>query len=70
MLPDDVRKDLIESLPAILDIRDICSILRVSPSTVRREIKRPNGIHAYLADGEWNVARPDFLAYLSRNATL
>jgi len=69
MLPDEIRDDLIKSIPAILNIRDICLILDVSASTVRREIKRRGGLPGYLVEGEWNVARADFLAYLARNAT-
>jgi IS30 family transposase len=70
MIPDELRQELESSLPAILNIPDICSILRVSPSTVRRELKRPGGLHGYMADEEWNVTRSDFLMYLSKNATL
>lgn len=70
MLPDETVKELEENLPPILDIRDICSILRVSDSTVRRELNRPGGLRGYLAEGEWNVARPDFLDYLIRQGTL
>jgi hypothetical protein len=63
-------KELEEDLPPILDIRDICSILRVSDTSVRRELTRQGGIPGYLAEGKWNVARADFLAYLERNGTL
>jgi len=70
MLPDNVRKELLESLPAILNIQDICLLLKVSPSTVRRELNRAKGLRGYLAEGEWNIARADLLDYLSRHATL
>ncbi|HOX30881.1 MAG TPA: helix-turn-helix domain-containing protein [Spirochaetales bacterium] len=69
MLPDDLKQELLESLPAILDVPDICSILRVSRKTVLREISAHRLI-AYQVDDEWNVNRTDFLAYLSRNGTL
>jgi hypothetical protein len=69
MLPDDLEEKLQNELPAILDVPDICSILRVSRKTVMREISAGN-IIAYRADGEWNVNRTEFLDYLSRNANL
>lgn len=58
------------TLPAILNIPDICSVLKVSPTTVRRELARKNGLPGYLADGEWSVNRADFLVYLEQNGTL
>ena len=70
MLPEELMKELEEDLPPILDIRDICSILKVSDSTVRRELSRPDGLPGYLAEGEWNVARADFIASLERHGTL
>ena len=69
MLPDDLKKEFLDSLPAILDVPDICSILRVSRKTVVREIEGKR-LSAYRADDEWNVTRSDFLSYLSRRATL
>jgi excisionase family DNA binding protein len=69
MLPEDLEEDLLKSLPAILDVQDICSTLRVSRKTVMREITAEK-IPAYRADDEWNVTRSDFLEYLSRNANL
>jgi hypothetical protein len=69
MLPDDLKKELLDSLPAILDVQDICSTLRVSRKTVMREITAQR-LPAYRADGDWNVNRTDFLIYLSRHATL
>jgi|GEM_PF-2136648 len=69
MLPEQLKKELVESLPPILNIRDICSILRISDDTVRRELHRPGGMEGFYADGEWNVTRVAFLSYLSRNAT-
>jgi len=70
MLPDDLRKELEETLPPIIDIRDICSTLKVSASTVRRELTREGGLPGFIMDGEWNVTRKDFLDYLDRNGTL
>jgi len=68
MLPEDLKVELLESLPAILDVQDICSTLRVSRKTVLREISAGRLI-AYRADDEWNVNRSDFMAYLNRNGT-
>ena len=70
MLLEEERKELETTLPPILNIPDICSILQVSPSTIRRELHRKDGLQGYLADGEWNIARADFLEYLAHNATL
>jgi hypothetical protein len=69
MLPENLEEELTKTLPAILDIQDICLTLRVSKKTVMREIAAER-IPAYRADGEWNVSRMDFLEYLSRNANL
>jgi excisionase family DNA binding protein len=69
MLPDELEENLLGALPAILDIQDICSTLRVSQKTVLREITAGH-LPAYRADGEWNINRLDFLAYLSKNANL
>lgn len=69
MLPDDLKDELVATLPAILDVQDICSILRVSKKTIMREITEGR-LAAYRVEGEWNINRSDFLAYLRRNATL
>jgi len=69
MLPDDLKQELLDSLPAILDVQDICSTLRVSRKTVMREISAKR-LTAYQVDDEWNVNRSDFMMYLSRNGTL
>lgn len=69
MLPDDLRKRLHETLPPILDVQDICSTLSVSAKTVMREITRENGLPAYRTEEGWNIARADFIAYLSRHST-
>ena len=60
----------IRDLPAILDVPEVCSFLRVSSATVRRELHRAGGIRGYIADGEWCIARADLADYLERNATL
>jgi IS30 family transposase len=70
MLPEELRNELTNNLPVIMDIQDICSILNVSWDTVHRELRRPGGLKGYQdASGEWNINRADFLAYLSRNAS-
>jgi excisionase family DNA binding protein len=69
MLPEDLEEELLKLLPAILDVQDICSILRVSRKTIMREIAAQR-IPAYRADDEWNISRADFLVYLSKNANL
>ena len=70
MLPDKLSKELERTLPSLLNIQDICSTLRISSSTVRRELARENGLPGFMMDGEWTVIRADFLDYLSRNGTL
>jgi len=70
MLPEEIMSALAESLPAILNTRDICSFLKVSSETVHREIARPGGLKGFKAEGEWNVARADFLEYLEHHGTL
>lgn len=69
MLPERLKKELAETLPPILNIQDICSILRVSWKTVFKELHRKGGLEGFIAEGEWNVTRADFLKYLSRNDT-
>ncbi len=66
---DDLMAELKRTLPSILDVTDICSILGVSPDTIYREIQS-GALSAYKADGEWCVLRNDFLEYLERNATV
>jgi excisionase family DNA binding protein len=69
MLPDDLKDELLATLPVILDVQDLCSILRVSKKTIMREISERRLV-AYQIDGEWNINRSDFLNYLSQTATL
>jgi excisionase family DNA binding protein len=66
---DNLINELQQTLPSILDVTDICSILSISPDTVYREIQN-GALSAYKAEGEWCVLRSDFLDYLERNATV
>lgn len=65
----DLRLELEKTLPSILNITDICSVLMVSPDTIYREIA-DGKLDAYKAEGEWNVLRKDFLDYLDQNTTI
>lgn len=70
MLKPDAERELM-ALPAILGIQDICSLLRISPDTVYREI-RDGRLLAYRANEQgnaWSVARPDLIAYLADRGT-
>lgn len=63
MMRPEIEQQLRDTLPAILSIKDIASILRCSETTIRRLI-RDKGLQAFLADGEWNILREDFIQYL------
>ncbi len=65
----ELRDELEKTLPSILNIMDICSILTVSPDTIYREIQ-DGKLLAYKADGEWNVLRSDLLEYMEKRSTI
>lgn len=69
MLETETREELIESLPAILTIKDASEFLRCSDMTIRRMIWDKQ-ITAFMVDGEWNITRADFIGYLSRHSSL
>jgi excisionase family DNA binding protein len=69
MLLPETRRALENELPPILIVSDICSLLRISPDTVYREIE-DKILPAWKVEGEWNVTRADFLEYLERISTL
>jgi predicted site-specific integrase-resolvase len=64
-----LREELEKTLPSILNIMDICSILTVSPDTIYREIQDGKLI-AFKAEGEWNVLKGDLLEYMERRSTI
>jgi len=69
MLLPEIRRELEDELPPILIVSDICSLLHISPDTVYREIE-DGMLPAWKMEGDWNVSRADFLAYLERISTL
>jgi hypothetical protein len=54
----------LEKLPAIMDWKDIQSVLRISDRHMQRILHDPL-LHAYHVQGEgWQVARTDFVKWL------
>lgn len=55
---------VLNSLPAILDLKDLMRVLRVSERTAYRLLKEPR-LHAYQdEDGEWNINRSDLVQWI------
>lgn len=55
---------ILNSLPAILDLKDLMRVLRVSERTAYRLLKEPR-LHAYQdEDGEWNINRSDLVQWI------
>ncbi|MDR1250301.1 MAG: excisionase family DNA-binding protein [Treponema sp.] len=66
----DTLKEKIESLPAILSIREAADFFSVRYLTVYRLIRRGT-LPAYKDDeGRWCVLRSDLKTYCSRNSNL
>jgi excisionase family DNA binding protein len=66
----DTLKEKIESLPAILSIREAADFFSVRYLTVYRLIRRGT-MPAYKDDeGRWCVLRSDLKTYCSRNSNL
>ncbi|MBQ7753805.1 MAG: helix-turn-helix domain-containing protein [Treponema sp.] len=53
----------LSSYPALLNLSDLMSFLRISERQAYRLIKNP-ALHAWKADGEWCVTRADLIAWL------
>jgi len=70
MLLDDTEQILKETLPAIMDIDDLCSCLNISYRSAIRMIHEDQITAFKDDDGEWNVLRDDFLDYLSKQSNL
>lgn len=67
MLTKETTDELSKTLPAIMTIKDLAAFLRCSEITIRRMIWEKQ-IRAYMADGEWNIARPDLFEYLRKHS--
>lgn len=67
MLTKETISELSQTLPAIMTIKDLAGFLRCSEITIRRMIWEGQ-LRAYMADGEWNIARPDLFNYLQRHS--
>jgi len=66
----DSLKERIESLPAILSIRETADFFSVAYLTVYRLIRRGK-LPAWKDDeGSWCVARCDLMAFCSKNSNL
>jgi excisionase family DNA binding protein len=65
----DTLKEKIESLPAILSIREIADFFSVAYPTAYRVI-REGKLPSWKADGYRYVARSDLLKFCSKNSNL
>lgn len=61
----DLRRRFTDSLPPILDVKDLRSALRLSNNGIYLLLRDPR-LHAYRTDEGLQVNRSDLISYLNR----
>jgi len=69
-MPDDILKERIKSLPAILSIREIADFFSVRYLTIYRLIQAKKLPAWKDEEGGWCVARADLLSFSRKNTNL
>ena len=64
-MTESLMKEL-DSLPTILNMRDLKNALRMSERSIYRIVKDPD-VHAFKDGTEWNILKSDLIAWLDKN---